>query len=705
MYRRLILFLHFTFCILHSASAGIVSDDSKMFFSGGDWLPDAVPNSAIYDSTDISSKELRITTNVTAALYSTVSAFLERFAVGGRWTFEHLSDFKTGILSYAWWGYPSNRVIRTARLLEGPHGTGESYLGTCRDYLQSLANSTDEPGSYARSWGSSKLDEQLGAAAEFPEFGWFGDTFEDNTNAFRQVFADDVYPSIWPEYQSCSNDSVWKVEGSPVWHVGLCNALELFQYGDFYPAKTFDADLPDTSYVTESAVYTNPSPSSCYRILTDRFGDHASAFTNTTRRLSYYRIGTIEAGIASIDTEYYVYAIGDAAFKLHRLTYAHSRSGIARATVTNAQVRADGTVEFSMPPLTWQDTESWTMTTNEEPYLVGYDSSYQPNYALLSDSSSVAGHIAASASISLSYYEFSQMLSHAVDHCGTNELLAAAYVYNVSPPTLTTIFQTISPSQPSHYYSESQAITPTEISLTCTVAASRGAVVRITGDFDEREADTCPYWNESDERYFDMYLPEIQLIACETRYGARADSPYIGDEPDWEKDPYYIQYWPGNTYGAYTQQLDFRATNVGTFTSPNSCLSAWRRERLRFRSDISGYAASFGGVNMESRESIAGFPASVLSSLKGQMPTSCRGMLGYGDNPGRHFTATKTDDAIIIDGSPFIPGDLLHIVDLPVAIDDPHLSASMPSNTLFTVTGTCQSATRVKWRFKNLHEE
>ena len=206
-----------------------------------------------------------------------------------------------------------------------------------------------------------------------------------------------------------------------------------------------------------------------------------------------------------------MYAIGDAAFKLHRLTYAHSRSGIARATVTNAQVRADGTVEFSMPPLTWQDTESWTMTTNEEPYLVGYDSSYQPNYALLSDSSSVAGHIAASASISLSYYEFSQMLSHAVDHCGTNELLAAAYVYNVSPPTLTTIFQTISPSQPSHYYSESQAITPTEISLTCTVAASRGAVVRITGDFDEREADTCPYWNESDERYFDMYLPEIQL--------------------------------------------------------------------------------------------------------------------------------------------------------------------------------------------------
>ena len=165
MYRRLILFLHFTFCILHSASAGIVSDDSKMFFSGGDWLPDAVPNSAIYDSTDISSKELRITTNVTAALYSTVSAFLERFAVGGRWTFEHLSDFKTGILSYAWWGYPSNRVIRTARLMEGPPGTGESYIGTCRNYLQSLANSTDEPGSYARSWGSSKLDEQLGAAA------------------------------------------------------------------------------------------------------------------------------------------------------------------------------------------------------------------------------------------------------------------------------------------------------------------------------------------------------------------------------------------------------------------------------------------------------------------------------------------------------------------------------------------------------------
>lgn len=698
MHMRLILFLHFTFCILHSASAGIVSDDSKMFFSGGDWLPDAVPNSAIYDSTDISSKELRITTNVTAALYSTVSAFLERFAVSGRWTFEHLSDFKTGILSYAWWGYPSNRVIRTARLMEGPPGTGESYIDTCRNYIQSLANSPGEPGSYARSWGSSKLDEQLGAAAEFPEFGWFGGTFEDNTNAFRQVFADDVYPSIWPEYQSCSNDSVWKVEGSPFWHVGLCNALELFDNGEFYSAMAFD---PDEASIRATAVYTNPSPASCYRILTDRFGDHASAFTNTTRRLSYYRLGTIEAGIASIDTEYYVYAIEDAMFKIYQLTHSHSRSGIARATVTNATVGADGTVEFSMPSLTWQDTELWTMTTNKQ-YGQEFDTSYQPNYALLSDSSSVAGHIDASASISLSYYEFSQMLSHAVDHCGTNEFSVHAYLWTATPPTLEINFF----AMPYYYpmYQEHPVISTTGLRLTCTVAASRGAVVRITGDIDEDISDTYPYWYEYDKRYLDMYLPEIQLIACETRYGARDDSPYIGDEPDWERDPYYIQYWPGNTYGAYTQRLDFRATNVGTFTSPNSCLSAWRRERLRFRSDISGYAASFGGVNMDSRESVAGFPASVLSSLKGQMPASCRGTLD-GSDPGRFFTAQKTDDAIIIDGSPFTPGDLLHIGDANVTIDDPHLSASMPSNTLFTVTGTCQPAIRVRWKFKNLHEE
>jgi len=702
MYRQLILFLHFTFCILHSASAGIVSDDAKMFFTGGDWLPDAVPNSAIYDSTDISSKELRITTNVTAALYSTVSAFLERFVVEGRWTFEHLSDFKTGILSYAWWGYPSNRVIRTARLMEGPPGTGESYIGTCRNYLQGLANSPAEPGSYARSWGSSKLDEQLGAAAEFPEFGWFGGTFEDNTNAFRQVFADDVYPSIWPEYQSCSNDSVWKVEGSPVWHVGLCNALDLFQYGDFYPAKTFDMDLPDTACLAESAVYTNPSPASCYRILTDRFGDHASAFTNTTRRLSYYRLGTIEAGIASIDTEYYVYAIGDAMFKIYQLTHSHSRSGIARATVTNATVGADGTVEFSMPSLTWQDTELWTMTTNRQ-YGQEFDTSDQPNYALLSDSSSVAGHIDASASISLSYYELSRMLSEAVDHCGTNEFSVHAYLWTTTPPTLEINFF----AMPYYYptYSVHQATTVTELSLSCTVAASRGAVIRTTGDIRESEADTYPYWYEYDKRYFDMYLPEIQLIACETRYGARDDSPYIGDEPDWERDPYYIQYWPGTTYGAYTQHLDFRATNVGTFALPNLCLSAWRRERLRFRDAIYSFAAGFGGVNLESRESIAGFPAGVLSSLKGQMPTSCRGMLINGGDSGRSFTVRKTDDAIIIDGSPFMPGDHLHVADVDVAIDDPHLSASMPSNTLFTVTGTCQPTTRVRWRFKNLREE
>lgn len=701
MYRRLILFLHFTFCILHSASAGIVSDDSKMFFSGGDWLPDTVPNSAIYDSTDISSKELRITTNVTAALYSTVSAFLERIAVERRWEFQQLSDFKTNtIMRNVWWGYPSNRVIRTARLLEGPPGTGESYIGTCRDFLSRLANSTVTPWMDGDYWGSSKLDDQIGAAAKFPEFGWFNGAFEDNTNAFRQVFADDAYPSIWPEYQSCSNDPAWKVEGSPVRHTGLCEAMELFHYGDFYPAMAFD---PVEWNVQDTAVYTNPSPASCYRILTDRFGDHASAITNATRRLSYYQLGTVEAGIASVDTEYMRTRPEDGPYKIYQLSHAHSRSGIARATVTNATVGTDGTVEFSMPPLTWQDTESWSVTTNKQ-YGQEFDTSDQPNYALLSDSSSIAGHISASTSIRLSYYDLSRMLSCAVDYCGVDEFSAYAYVYSASPPTLMIEFWA---AYSSSYYSESQAFTVTELSLTCTVAASRGAVVRKTGDVWEREdvSDTYPYWSWSrDKLYIDTYLPEIQLIACETRYGARNDSPYSGDEPDWGKDPYYHQRWPGDTYYAYTQRLDFRAVNAGAFTSPNLCLGAWRRERLRFRDAISSYAASFGGVNLESRESVAGFPASVLSSLKGQMPTSCRGTLGA-DHPGRVFSAQKTDDAIIIDGSPFTPGDLLHVADVDVAIDDPHLSASMPSNTLFTVTGTCQPATRVRWRFKNLHEE
>ena len=704
MVRRLVKLSIFnlTYFVVLSTSAGIVSDDAKMFFAGGDWLPDAVPNSAIYDSTDISSKELRLTTNVTAALYSTVSAFLERVAVEDRWEFQQLSDFKTNILlnTSVWWANPSNRVIRTARLLEGPPGTGESYLGTCRDYLFRLANSTAPSWMEGDYWGSSRLDEQLRAAAEFPEFGWFGGTFEDNTNAFRQVFSNDAYPSIWPEFQSCSNDPAWKVEGSPVRHTGLCEALELFHYGDFYPAWVFD---PNEWSVRDTAVYTNPSPASCYRILTDRFDGHASAITNATRRLSYYQAGTLEAAIASIDTEYMRILPEDGPYKIYQLSYSHSRSGIAHATVTNATVGTDGTVEFPLPSLTWQDTESWTMTTNN-PYDLEFDTSDQPNYALLSDSSSIAGHIDASASISLSYYELSSMLSHAVAYCGTNEFSAHAYAYSAPSPTIEILFWTT--PYPPRYYSESRAFTATELRLTCTVAASRGAVVRTTGDVWERDdvSDTYPYWREGDKRYVDAYLPEIQLIACETRYGARNDSPYSGDEPDWYKEPQYRQYWPGNPYYAYTQHLDFRATNVGTFALPNLCLSAWRRERLRFRDAIYSFAAGFGGVNLESRESIAGFPASVLSSLKGQMPTSCRGTLDA-DHPGRKFTAQKTDDAIIIDGAPFAPGDNLLIGWATVAIDDPHLSASMPSNTLFTVTGTCQPATRVRWKFKNLHEE
>ena len=61
--------------------AAIVSDDAKMFISGGETLPDQVPNRAYYDAEAPAEKELRLTTNVAAAVASCYSGLCERGVV------------------------------------------------------------------------------------------------------------------------------------------------------------------------------------------------------------------------------------------------------------------------------------------------------------------------------------------------------------------------------------------------------------------------------------------------------------------------------------------------------------------------------------------------------------------------------------------------------------------------------------------------
>ena len=131
--------------------AAIVSDDAKMFLSGGEWLPDEVPNRAYYDDADPSDKELRLTTNVAAAVASCYSGLCERGVVGtesGSAWWERFGPDKLGMETFRtnelwggmfdssvfWLNIPSNRLMNSRRVLS------YGQIERLRDVLTNFAN-------------------------------------------------------------------------------------------------------------------------------------------------------------------------------------------------------------------------------------------------------------------------------------------------------------------------------------------------------------------------------------------------------------------------------------------------------------------------------------------------------------------------------------------------------------------------------------
>ena len=720
--------LLFAFYVLHSSFAGIVSDYSKMFFTGGDWLPDAVPNSAIYDSTNIVEKELRVTTNVTAAVYSCLSGVWERLAVmqGMGYALDGLDEYKTLDFPYyrEYWGIATNRCIQSARLVSGTT-TNLSILGECRAILDDVANpETDEHyGSWpwAR-WGSSKFDGLLGLEPTKTALPQFGYENADGvwTNKIARLFGD--YTRIWPEYSECLTDGVWKVS-QPYRHLALCEAIELFGNGEFYPAASFD---PAKVYMDDTPVYSTPlADATCFGLLEDRFGrDNALQFTNDTRRLGYYQLGTVEAAIASMDTTYMDDWIYDLIyFNILDLTYEHALSWLSVESTAHVTFDSDQYCTFRTAASNWKKTETWTTRTNEL-----YSTSEQwPYYALLFDSPVYSGTVEGSAPFRVGY----QIILDAWDHCVSQleaeygpesgwrdtriHVVMAPGPWSGGPTVAVSYRMSTVAGGGTRYYppiDASMGVFNVDFDSSGTFEihrlayGARHARVSYSADYELDDVSI----HSTAQHCFRDYSPSVECSSCEVLYGVKADSRY-GDEPNLGLYTYYVDgpfEYDGMTYRDYTQLLDFALWRLDPVSSTNALASAWRRARANHRGMVRARAASFGGVDVEDIESVVPFAESAVGGIRNDVEAMSSGRWSILCTPGAGTFSRGGGGFLFDDGSQTTtlePGGTLTIgsVQINASLDNP--VGVIPSNTLFAVTGTCRPASRTRWTFKNLHEE
>ncbi len=661
--------------------AAIVSDDAKMFISGGEWLPDEVPNRAYYDAADPAGKELRLTTNVAAAVASCYSGICERGVIGtesGTGWWEQfgpdklgMETFKTNVLwlgtfneGDCWLNNPSNRQINSRRVLS------YGQIDRLRDVLMDFANGYwNDRFDYGYDfwngipWGSSKL-----RGDGFPTWEW-------DSRSPAVIVTD--WTRIWPQFTSCPNDGVWRTSTHSM-HGALDGPLYFFDFGPF-----------DDLYDLRESIKTNAIPDSCYRILEDRLGTNAVQFAADTLRLSYYRLGAIETAIAAMDTTYYtdLYPFYINYFLHERRSYFHQKGYENAQTPAVTVDWTRGTAEISGDP-SWRSYEKWSTSTND---LQSYR---HPAFVCSGDTPTGHQIASGSAGIILTW----------------NTLTALG----LQPGDFVMLTPNIVPGGQIefeifdlHTQADSFSTLPIELgawsinmSAGITRTISVGYSSMLATDTVERVDYPTPWaWARG--------MVSNDVTALEYRVVCTNALPNTDNAG-------YVFGWVGDGRGEFAQT---RSSHLGNYISTNSYLQGWRTERLRHRSAVSNMLSDFLGCSLTDRDTLIPIPAAAASAMRDNFPQNLAGPINASlEVTGIYLSMSPDGSSCTLDiytaedyyTTSLSPGGELTIGALTFsAVDDTNIDVSLylrgrpPCSSYGEIAPAC----RIHWTFRNLHEE
>ena len=336
-----------------------------VYFTGMGRLPEEVSGAAVYDTVDPAEKELRATTNVTAAVWSCIDGALERWGsryghydpyAGDRsscdwylpdkyaWPWARTNDTSRFIFDYTLTHreiYPRYGETNTVKYTYNP-------LQDARDILRSVANDGDVYFASSR-WTSNPLP---------PEFEWT-----------RNGLMDDLLPGLYtPGVMSWFNECAY--DGSNHWKNVKGKdgrwlaewARYRFSWGDF-----------ELSAATVKAIEDAKTPLRCDDEgliaggRTERFaGRFDLGLDVRNRRLDYYQLGAVEQALGASDIvlcEEPVRVGSQLVPEGGALSYTHIAAASTVGTV-EASTSASGEPMFTFHPGEWQTTNTWSTVTN-----------------------------------------------------------------------------------------------------------------------------------------------------------------------------------------------------------------------------------------------------------------------------------------------------------------------------------------------------
>lgn len=673
----------------------IHADFARMFTGGGEWLPDWVPDEAIYDAPGGVGKELRYSTNVQAAAAAVISGLLERYYLADGWMGSYWPT--SAIWSREAW---TNEMPYEAH--ENMPTAAERFVGTRRAALwPRLAKVRDKVLRRARyndvwGWpymGSSQFPRPYGVDTEFPEFGWFGRGGILATNVLRSVRPDAEWAWVWPEFTSVDTDLVWRVDGPDLVtnHEGLWSAARFFAHGDGSSAL--------------AVLYTNTAPTTCYGILEDRFGDAADRLTNETLRLSYYGLGTLEAALAAMDTTYMQFLPPPAYLRYVDLNYTHRIGSYLEAEV-EAELSRGGRLEWSLPYTEWIDEEVWTTSTNRAGLRA------DPLFSLCSDSVDLdasAGGTVCDLAVTFedlrevydTCYTVETNVWDGVEVVTTNRAARIAISYGRNANDFWIQLDAYD-GLDRHLGTRDCGIDLGATNVTFTLRADVSAVRRATVVITEFGIESYAGFPPWQGRQVEYYRPRIRLNALEDYYFATNAVPSRG----------YLDYSDAAEDG-----VDFRSVLCGEFDTTNALSLAWRNAALALHGEVARrYLADPRACVLSPREVVVPLDANILAGLKRAALAADAGQLAvtwlyasvcvdYAGGGGWFYDITMTRPDGTVEYTTLDTGNQRLVLGrITVAVPvTPGSSATVETHSPFTANGSIVPATRVRWKFKNMY--
>lgn len=373
-------------------------------------FPQEVPSKAYYTDQDYVGKELRVTTNIASAVYSTVSGLLERNA----WMcniHDDLSYLNNSVQWRLWWDYEiyedQDSFIDACRYRD--FNLTDTYLSTAYKYATSRYIDTRRfrPASLLRdarnelilmATDTDRYDATYGNAcnisSRYQINGWYVPqeytrfpTFAWTSNLVYTIKSEMDWSEVLPTvFSAVWNDGLWKTKDAPegthyfsfLYPVFEWYAYNEERYNDRW-VDIYDVDWDwDSTNLTWNIIRKYSSQQSLMPLSEILYGtfdwECAERFTNETLRVDYYTIGTVEHAVGAIDTSYELEDFKDNYLVVHNKSYEHRWSsylpeGFVATNIPTKVMNEEGgwDLYLDIPPFEdgdWRRTEIWKEVTN-----------------------------------------------------------------------------------------------------------------------------------------------------------------------------------------------------------------------------------------------------------------------------------------------------------------------------------------------------